>query len=153
ADEWHIARVLALDCLDLAAIRRRHLKVAVDGCASVGGVAVPRLLAELGAEIVRLDCEPNGRFTRELEPLPQNLEAVGRVVRESGADFGIAVDPDADRAALVDQAGVPLGEEYTVALGAEVVLARSKGPAVTNLSTSRMLDAVCARAGVPLYRS
>ncbi len=153
ADEWHIARVLALSCLDLAAIRRRRLTVAVDGCASVGGVAVPRLLEELGAKVVRLDCEPNGRFTRELEPLPQHLGALGRVVRESGADFGIAVDPDADRAALVDEAGVPLGEEYTVALGAEVVLAKTPGPAVTNLSTSRMLDAVCHRAGVPLYRS
>ena len=142
-----------LECLDVEAIRRRKLKVAVDGCASVGGVAVPRLLRELNAEVVELDCVPNGVFTRELEPLPENLGALGRVVRESGADFGVAVDPDADRAALVDETGAPLGEEYTVALGAEVVLASTPGPAVTNLSTSRMLDAVCARARVPLHRT
>src|SRR5262245_58115357 len=153
ADEWHIARVLRMDCLDVEAIRRRRLTVAVDGCASVGGVAVPRLLESLGAKVVKLDCEPNGNFTRELEPLPEHLGALGRTVQESGADFGIAVDPDADRAALVDERGAPLGEEYTVALGAEVVLAKTPGPAVTNLSTSRMLDAVCSRAGVPLYRS
>ena len=153
ADEWHIARVLSMSSLDVEAIRRRGLKVAVDGCASVGGVAVPKLLRALGASVVELDCEPNGDFTRELEPLPENLGALGRVVRESGADFGIAVDPDADRAALVDERGAPLGEEYTVALGADVVLARTPGPAVTNLSTSRMLDAVCQRAGVPLHRS
>jgi phosphomannomutase len=153
ADEWHIARVLALDMLDLEAIRRRKLKVAVDGCASVGGVAVPKLLRELGASVVPVDCEPNGHFTRELEPLPEHLGALGRAVKEHGADFGIAVDPDADRAALVDEQGTPLGEEYTVALGAEVVLAQHAGPVVTNLSTSRMLEAVCEHAGVPLYRT
>jgi len=153
ADEWHIARVLAMELLDLDAIRARRLKVAVDGCASVGGVALPRLLAELGADVVRLDCEPNGHFTRELEPLPEHLGALGRAVREQRADFGVAVDPDADRAALVDETGTPLGEEYSLALAADVVLARKPGPVVTNLSTSRMLDTVCARAGVPLYRT
>ena len=153
ADEWHLARVLGLAAIDVESIRRRKLKVAVDGCASVGGVALPKLLRELGATVVPLDCEPNGNFTRELEPLPEHLGALGKVVRDSQADFGVAVDPDADRAALVDEKGTPLGEEYTVALGAEVVLAKQPGPVVTNLSTSRMLDAVCTQAGVPLYRS
>ena len=151
--EWHLERVLALDCIDVAAIRRRALRVAVDGCASVGGVAVPALLERLGASVVRLDCEPNGAFTRELEPLPQHLGALGRVVRESRADFGVALDPDADRAAFVDAAGEPLGEEYTVALGTRVALARRSGPVVTNLSTSRILDFVCRQASVPLHRT
>jgi phosphomannomutase len=119
----------------------------------VGGIAVPALLAALGARVVELDCVPNGRFTRELEPLPEHLGALGRAVETSGADFGVAVDPDADRAAFVDHRGVPLGEEYTVALGSSVVLARRKGPVVTNLSTSRIVDSVCARYGVPLYRT
>jgi phosphomannomutase len=153
ADEWHIARILRLDVLDLEAIRRRGLRVVVDGCASTGGVAVPRLLRELGAQVIERDCEPNGRFTRELEPLPEHLGALSQAVQESRADFGIALDPDADRAALVDEHGVPLGEEYTLAIAAGVVLAKRKGPAVTNLSTSRMIDAVCARHGVPLVRT
>lgn len=150
---WHLERVLALPYLDLAAIRRRALRVVVDGCASVGGVAVPALLERLGATTVPLDCEPNGRFTRELEPLPEHLGALGRRVVEAGADLGVALDPDADRAAFVDAAGVPLGEEYTVALGTQVVLARRTGPVVTNLSTSRILASVCERAGVPLFRT
>lgn len=150
---WHLERVLGLGELDLPAIRARALRVAVDGCASVGGVAVPALLERLGATAIRLDCEPNGAFTRELEPLAEHLGALGRVVRESGADFGVALDPDADRAAFVDAAGVPLGEEYTLAIGTRVVLARRKGPVVTNLSTSRMLDAVCRQAGVDLHRA
>jgi phosphomannomutase len=151
--DWHLKRVLGLPFIEVSSIRARKLKVVVDGCASVGGVAVPRLLRELGCEVTELDCVPNGEFTRELEPLPEHLGALGRAVREARADFGIALDPDADRAAFVDGAGVPLGEEYSVALAAQVVLAREKGPVVTNLSTSRILDAVCARAGVPLHRT
>lgn len=150
---WHLERVLGLEYLDVEAIRRRRLKVVVDGCASVGGVAVPALLERLGATIVKLDCEPNGRFTRELEPLPEHLGALGALVEQAGADFGVALDPDADRAAFVAADGRALGEEYTVALGTRVVLARRKGPVVTNLSTSRMLDAVCSAAQVKLHRT
>jgi phosphomannomutase len=151
--EWHLERVLGLEDVDLDGIRARRLKVVVDGCASVGGFAVPALLERLGATVVKLDCEPNGAFTRELEPLPEHLGALGAAVKASGADFGVALDPDADRAAFVDAAGVPLGEEYTVALGTRVVLARRKGDVVTNLSTSRMLDRVCDEAGVRLHRT
>jgi phosphomannomutase len=151
--DWHVQRVLNLDCIEPKRIRERKLRVAVDGCASVGGVAVPRLLAELGATVIELDCVPNGAFTRELEPLPEHLGALARAVTDSKADFGVALDPDADRAAFVDHLGQPLGEEYTLPLGVAVVLAKSQGPVVTNLSTSRIVDAVCARYDVPLFRS
>src|SRR5204862_6643133 len=79
--------------------------------------------------------------------------ALGDAVRKHGADFGVALDPDADRAAFVDAAGTPLGEEFTVALGTQCVLARHRGPVVTNLSTSLMLAAVSQQSGVPLYRT
>ena len=151
--DWHLERVLGLEFIDRAAISRRSLKVAVDGCSSVGGFAVPRLLRELGIDVVELDCVPDGNFTRELEPLAEHLGALCRKVVDSGADFGMALDPDADRAAFVDHAGAPLGEEYTVALGTSVVLRKRPGPVVTNLSTSRILDAVCAQAGVLLHRT
>src|SRR5439155_14713375 len=92
--EWHLERVLGLEFLDLGKIRARGLVAVVDGCASVGGIAVPRLLCALGARVHELDCVPNGRFTRELEPLPEHLGALGRAVAEHHADFGVAVDPD-----------------------------------------------------------
>ena len=151
--EWHLERVLGLAVLDVPRIRARRLKIVVDGCASVGGEAVPALLDDLGADVSEIDCDADGDFTRELEPLPEHLGALGRAVLAARADFGVAVDPDADRAALVDHEGVPLGEEYTLALGAGVALAHTPGPVVTNLSSSRMIDAVCARFGVPLTRS
>jgi phosphomannomutase len=151
--EWHLERVLGLTCLDVPRVRARRLKVVVDGCASVGGEAVPALLDDLGADVTEIDCDPDGDFTRELEPLPEHLGALGRAVRAARADFGVAVDPDADRAAFVDAEGTPLGEEYTLALGASVVLPVKAGPIATNLSTSRMIDAVAARYAVPVYRS
>ncbi len=151
--DWHLQLVLGLPFIDVARIRARALRVAVDGCASVGGVAVPALLERLGAGVVPLDCEPNGRFTRELEPLPEHLGALGRAVLESGADFGVAVDPDSDRAAFVDAEGRPLGEEFTVALGTAAVLETTPGPVVTNLSTSLIMDAVCGRYDVALHRT
>jgi phosphomannomutase len=149
----HLDRVLGLEFLDVAAIARRKFRVVVDGCASVGGVAVPALLAKLGVQVTELDCVPNGAFTRELEPLPEHLGALGDAVRATRADFGVALDPDADRAAFVDAQGVPLGEELTLALATQVVLASRKGAVVTNISTSSIMDAVCARAGVTLHRT
>ena len=151
--DWHLERVLGLEVLDLAAIRARGLRVAVDGCSSVGGLAVPPLLRALGARVTELDCAADGDFRRELEPLPEHLGGLSRAVIASGSDFGVALDPDSDRAAFVDARGVPLGEEFTLALGLQVVLARRRGPAVTNLSTSRIVDAVCTQAGVPLHRT
>jgi phosphomannomutase len=85
--------------------------------------------------------------------LPEHLGALCANVRDVHADFGVAVDPDADRAAFVDARGVPLGEELSLALAARVVLAKHTGPVVTNLSTSSIMDAVCARAGVALHRT
>jgi phosphomannomutase len=151
--EWHVDRVLAMSELDREALGRRGLKVVVDGCSSVGGTAVPPLLETLGCTVVRLDCEPDGRFTRELEPLPEHLGALGRAVKDSRADLGIALDPDADRLALVDERGAALGEEYSLALAAQVVLSRRRGPAVTNLSTSLMMEEITRAAGVPLLRT
>jgi phosphomannomutase len=127
--------------------------VVVDGCRSVGGLATPRALRALGARVVELDCTPDGQFTRGLEPVPENLGALGQAVVEAGADFGLAHDPDADRAALVGPDGVPCGEEATLALAVRVVLARRKGPVVTNLSTSRMVEDLAEAAGVPCTRT
>src|SRR5262249_31940557 len=128
----HLERVLGLPRLAVPAIRARALHVVVDGCASVGGLALPALLDRLGARVTKLDCEPNGQFTRELEPLPEHLGRLRQAVRDAGADCGVASDPDADRAAFVDAHGEPLGEEDTVALGTRAARATEKGPAGTN---------------------
>ncbi len=152
AVDAQVARALAHPALERAGWPRAPI-VVVDGCRSVGGLATPQALRALGATVIELDCTPDGRFTRGLEPVPENLGALGRLVLEHHADFGIAHDPDADRAALVGPDGVPCGEEATLALAVRVVLARKKGPVVTNLSTSRMVEDLAAAAGVPCHRT
>lgn len=152
AVDAQVARALAHPALERSAWPRAP-RVVVDGCRSVGGLATPQALRALGATVIELDCVPDGRFTRGLEPVPENLGALGRAVVEAGADFGLAHDPDADRAALVGPGGDPAGEEATLALAVRVVLARRPGPVVTNLSTSRMVEDLAEAAGVPCLRT
>ncbi len=152
AVDAQVARALAHPALERAAWPRAPI-VVVDGCRSVGGLATPQALRALGATVIELDCTPDGNFTRGLEPVPENLGELGRLVVAHGADFGIAHDPDADRAALVAPDGIPFGEEATLALAVRVVLARKKGPVVTNLSTSRMVEDLAAAAGVACHRT
>lgn len=153
AVDHHIDRVLALDYLDREAIAARRPIVALDCVRGVGGVIMPRLLAELGCQVRGIGLKPDGRFPRNPEPLPENLTDLGALVREAGADLGMAVDPDGDRLALVDAAGRPMGEEATLILATALVLSKRQGPVVTNLSTSRSIEEVAGVVGAPVYRA
>ena len=152
----HIAAILELPFMNLAQIQERQFKVVVDAVNSVGGIAVPALLNALGIgddRIIRLHCEPTGLFAHNPEPLPGNLGELMTTVRDSDADLGIAVDPDADRLALVQDDGSFFGEELTQVLAADFVWSRRSGPFVTNLSSSRAIEDVAARLGQDVYRS
>ncbi len=151
----HIDGVLALEYIDAGAIRDAGLTVAVDCINGAGSDAVPLLLDRLGCEVVTLDCEGNGDFRRNPEPVSANLGGLCGVVRESGADVGFAVDPDADRLSIVDEEGRAIGEEYSIVLCSELVLSRTggAGPLVVNLSTTRAADDVARRHGAGLVRA
>jgi phosphomannomutase len=146
----HIDQVLALPFLDVEGIRRRRFHVALDCCRGAGGAVMPALLERLGCRVTGINLETDGRFPRPPEPVAENLGDLERLVRSSGADVGFAVDPDVDRLALVSERGAAVGEDYTLALAARVVLRHRSGPVVTNLSTSRVVDdvAVAARSRV-----
>jgi phosphomannomutase len=151
AVDRHLDAVLGIPYLTLEALRRRRFKVALDCIRGAGAVLLPRLLEELGCEVIGLNMEPDGRFHREPEPVAENLKELERVVSESGADIGMATDPDADRLSLVSNDGRAIGEDYTLALAASLVLKHRRGAVVTNLSTSRLLRDVAERAGAELY--
>ncbi len=149
----HVASVLAIPYLDVAAIRKRKFKVGLDCVRGAGATVMPMLLEQLGCEVVSINMEPDGRFPREPEPVPENLKELERLVKESRADLGLAVDPDVDRLALVADGGRAIGEDYTLALAARVVLRHRRGPLVTNLSTSLVVEDAARTAGVEAVRA
>lgn len=144
----HIEQVLALNLVDIEKVKTRKFKVVVDAVNSIGGVVIPALLEKLGCEVVKLNCEPNGHFAHNPEPLPQNLTEISEVIVKECADLGVVVDPDVDRLALVNEDGTMFGEEYTLVAVADYILSRTKGNTCSNLSSSRALsDVTVARGG------
>ena len=145
--DLHIDEVLELDYVDVEAIKSCKFKVVVDGVNSTGGIAVPLLLERLGVEPIKLHCTPNGHFPHNPEPLKAHLTDLSEKVTQTGADFGIAVDPDVDRLAFMDEKGELFGEEYTLVACADYVLSQNKGNTVSNLSSTRALRDVTEKHG------
>lgn len=135
----HIDEVLDLPLVDAEAVAKRKFKVVVDGVNSSGGIIIPNLLEQMGVEVVKLYCEPNGHFPHNPEPLKEHLGDICKSVVEEKADFGIVVDPDVDRLAFISNDGEMFGEEYTLVACADYVLSKTPGNTVSNMSSSRAL--------------
>lgn len=143
----HIQKILDLPMVDAEAIKAKKFKVVLDAVNSTGGISLPPLLEQLGCEVVKLYCEPNGHFPHNPEPLKEHLTDICELVKKEKADFGIVVDPDVDRLALIDETGEMFGEEYTLVAVADYLLRHKKGVAVSNLSSSRALRDVARTHG------
>ncbi len=143
----HIDEVLSLELVDIDAIRSANFKVVVDAVNSTGGIVIPELLDRLGVNCVKLYCEPNGEFPHNPEPLKEHLGDISALVVKEEADFGIVVDPDVDRLALVCEDGSIFGEEYTLVACADYVLSQNPGNTVSNLSSSRALRDITRKHG------
>lgn len=146
--DFHINHILSLKMVDVEKIKEANFKIVVDAVNSVGGIVVPKLLKALGVnEIIELNCEANGLFAHNPEPIPENLQEIRKSVIENNADIGIIVDPDVDRLALVSENGQMFGEEYTLVAVADFILKHSKGNTVSNLSSSRALKDITLKHG------
>lgn len=150
-NQCHIESVLALDLVDVEAIRKAHFRVAVDSINSVGGIILPDLLKALGVEYTFLNGEANGDFAHNPEPLEKNLGGIMGEVGRGGYDLGIVVDPDVDRLAFIQENGKMYGEEYTLVTVADYVLDHVKGATVSNLSSTRALRDVTEKHGCKYY--
>ena len=135
----HIDEVLNLPLVDADAVAKRKYKVVVDAVNSSGGIIIPKLLEQMGVEVVKLYCEPNGHFPHNPEPLKEHLGDICKLVVEEKADFGVVVDPDVDRLAFISNDGEMFGEEYTLVACADYVLSKTPGNTVSNMSSSRAL--------------
>src|SRR6266516_544707 len=168
----HLDAVLKLPAVDVASIRARQFTVALDAVRGAGGPVMRTLLERLGCEVAGINLETDGRFPRPPEPVPENLGGLSTLVRRAGAALGIAVDPDVDRLAIVDENGAPIGEDYTLAFAVRAVLGRLEGrkvgtgrggrsnrptvqPSVVvcNLSTSLVVEDAARECGADLVRT
>jgi phosphomannomutase len=146
----HRDRVLGL--VDIERIQARRMAVLLDGNGGAGGPLGVSLLEALGCTATAYACETDGRFRHEPEPIPAHLTEIAERVRDSGT-FGAVLDPDSDRLALIAEGGVCLSEELTLALAVQYRLGKERGPVVVNMSTSRVVEDLCQRFGVPFHRS
>jgi len=175
AVERHLDAVLKLPAIDVQRIRRRKFTVALDAVRGAGGPVMRALLERLGCSVSGINLETDGQFPRAPEPVPENLGELSALARRTGAALGIAVDPDVDRLALVDESGTPIGEDYTLAFAVRAVLggtmerrndgtmagtpARSIVPSshrsivVCNLSTSLVVEDAAREHGAELIRT
>jgi len=152
--DLHIQKILDLRLVDKYAIEKQELRVVVDGVNSSGGIYVPKLLKALGVyDIICINCEPNGWFAHNPEPLKEHLTEISETIRKQGAHLGIAVDPDVDRLVFIDNNGEIFGEEYTLVAVADYVLQHNKSAVVSNLSSSRALRDVAEKHGVRYHAS
>jgi len=168
----HMDGVLALPTVDVDRIRGRRFKVALDAVHGAGGGIMPDLLRRLGCTVQGIGLETDGAFPRAPEPIPENLGDLAALVKRTDADVGIAVDPDVDRLAIVDEGGAPIGEDYTLAFAVRAVLGRGTGSAevgtgdpssalraprsafvVCNLSTSLVVEDAARACGATLVRT
>ena len=143
----HIDLVLKHKLVNVKAIKNAKFKIAVDAVNSTGGIFIPQLLKALGVKkIVKLYCDPTGKFPHNPEPLPENLKKISSVVKKEKCHLGIVVDPDVDRLAFIQEDGKAFGEEYTLVAVADYVLSKRKGNTVSNLSSTRALRDITEKA-------
>jgi phosphomannomutase len=148
----HVKRTL--DYVDVLGISTKRYKVVLDSVNGAGSVAGATLLNKLGCQLVHMNATPNGQFAHEPEPIEKNLTTLSDEVKRQRAAVGFAQDPDADRLAIVDDTGKFIGEEYSLALAAKLILSKKPGGvAAANLSTSRMIDDIAAQHGGRVIRT
>jgi phosphomannomutase len=156
-EKWtkkHIERIISLDLVNTEKIRNAGFTVAIDCINSVGGIIVPELLKALGVKkVIELNTKPDGNFSHNPEPLPENLTDISRAVTEKGADLGFVVDPDVDRLAIICEDGTMFGEEYTLVAVSDYILKNAKGSTVSNMSSTRALKDITEKHGCTYYNS
>ncbi len=158
AVERHLDAVLRLPAVDVERIRMRKFTVALDAVRGAGGPVMRTLLERLGCEVAGINLETDGHFPRAPEPIPENLGGLSTLVTRAGAALGIAVDPDVDRLAIVDETGTPIGEDYTLAFAVRAVMGGAgakggKGVVVCNLSTSLVVEDAARDYGADVVRT
>ena len=151
--EKHIREILKLGYVKKEKIAKADFKVVIDCNNGAGGKIGPELLKQLGCKVIKLNCGFSRKFAHLPEPIPENLLLLAKVVKKQRADVGFCLDPDGDRLGLVANGGIPLSEEYTLALATKFVLSKNPKGVAINLSTSRMTQDIAEDLNCKVYRT
>ncbi|QSG04352.1 phosphoglucosamine mutase [Natranaeroarchaeum sulfidigenes] len=134
-----------LDVVDVDRIAGANLTVALDPGHGAASLTSPQFFRALGCDVVTVNAQPDGHFPgRDAEPIPENLDDLGRLVQATDADLGIAHDGDGDRAVFFDETGEYMEGDATLA----ALVAAELDPGETTVSavnvSQRLVDAVSA---------
>ena len=150
----HIEHTINLSIINKNLIKDKKFTVVVDAVNGAASYAIPDLLKLLNCNVIPLYCSPDGKFPHSPEPLNKNLKSLCNSVLENKADLGIAIDPDGDRLAIIDDKGIPLGEENTLVIAADNILSSGLNTnIVTNLSTTMGIDIIAKKYNSKVIRS
>lgn len=147
AFDLHLAQLDRI--INVEAIKRAKLRVAVDCCNGAASRFSKRFLEHLGCTCYSLFDDNSGIFPHPPEPTPQNVTALCQFIAKNDIDVGFAQDPDADRLVLIDETGSPIGEDYTLTLATKYLLNRSpkRQTVVANLAITKAFGDVAEEAG------
>ena len=143
--------------VDFDLIKRSGKTIIVDSMFGAGSGYLPTMLDGGATRVVPINSERNPLFPgiRAPEPIDQNLTKLKKVVKESGADVGIAFDGDADRVGLVDEKGRFVNQLQVFGLLAYYLLEGKgwRGPMVKSLSTTSMVNRLGELYNVPVFET
>ncbi|MCY4454726.1 MAG: phosphoglucomutase/phosphomannomutase family protein [Chloroflexi bacterium] len=143
--------------VDIEGIRDAGLRVAVDSMHGAAGGLTARVLGDRATTVHELRGEPNPSFPgmHAPEPIARNLGGLLDLVARGGYDIGLATDGDGDRLGLVDERGAFLNQHQAFALLVHYLLdvRGERGPIVRSITSTRMIDRLGERFGVPVHET
>jgi phosphoglucosamine mutase len=136
-------------------LRLDGLRIVIDCAHGAGYKVAPEALWELGAEVIKIGVDPNGRNIN-YKCGTTAPDALIDKVRELRADIGIALDGDADRVIIVDEKGSLVDGDQLMAVIAESWLRRGRltaGGIVATVMSNLGLERYLAELGLSLVRT
>ena len=130
--------------VDVPKIAEKKYHVVVDAANSVGGLATPPLLRELGCKVTTINANIDGTFPGRMpEPRPENLQEMSATVKAVGADLGVAFDGDADRSIFVGENGeIYWGDKTFAIVEKQFLMENPNAKIVTPVSSSTLVKEV-----------
>lgn len=129
-------------------------KVVLDSGNGTASTVAPRMFERLGADVIPLFCELDGRFpNHHPDPTePKNLTALIQKVKETGADFGVGFDGDSDRIGVVDEKGqIIYGDELMIIYSRDVLKNNPGATIISEVKSShRLYNDIAKNGGKPI---